>query len=122
MDGLIQSYNYWLNSKEYIHLMNKFMDKKINPKDFCNKFCRMWASDRDRSRTFNSEELINMTENSKLEEMSWFSSLMSTLFIACESFEDDPLLMDTSLSQFDISEKELVDCVKKTLLEIRSRM
>jgi hypothetical protein len=114
---LIENYKYWQSYTEYIHLMNEFMDRKITATDFCNKFCQMWEY--DRSRTSNSEKLINMTENSKLEEMSWFSCLISSLFIECEAFEADPLLRVPSLSEFDVSEEELVDCVKKTLLEIK---
>ena len=87
--------------------MKKFVDKKISGTEFSDQFFQMWKSDRD--KTYNLEELVYITE------IDGFSSLISDLFLDCELFEADPLLRE----DYEISEEELRNCVKKTLLEIK---
>ena len=112
---LIRNFKYWENSKMYLDLMKKFVDKKIRGTGFSDQFFQMWKSDRD--KTYNSEELVYITENFKLTEIDGFSSLISELFLDCELIEADPLLRE----DYEISEEELRNCVKKTLLEIKDR-
>ena len=92
--------------------MKKFVDKKISGTEFSDQFFQMWKSDRD--KTYNSEELLYITENFKLTEIDEFSSLIPDLFFDYGLFEADPLRED-----YEISEEELRNCVKKTLLEIK---
>lgn len=115
MEELIENYKNWGNYKIYLDLMRKFVDKKISGTEFSDQFFQMWKSDRD--KTYNSEELIYITENFKLTEIDGFSSIISDLFLDCEAFEADPLLR----KDYEISEEELRNCVKKTLLEIKDR-
>ena len=105
---------YRENSKLYIHLMKKFLDKKISGTEFSDQFFEMWRSDRDKNS--NPEELVYIRKNPKLIEIDGFASLISDLFLDCEVFEADPLLRD----EYEISEEELRNCVKKTLLEIKN--
>lgn len=95
--------------------MKKFVDKKISGTEFSDQFFQMWKSDRD--KTYNSEELVYITENFKLTEINGFSSLISDLFLDCELFEADLSLR----GDYEISEEELRNCVKNTLLEIKDR-
>lgn len=99
----------------YLDLMKKFVDKKISGTEFSDQFFQMQKSDRD--KTYNSEELVYITENFKLIEIDGFSSLISDLFLDCELFKADPLLRE----DYKISEEELRNCAKKTLLEIKDR-
>jgi len=110
---LIRNFKYWQNSKAYLNLMKKFVDKKISAIEFSDQFFQMWKSDRDKA--YNSEELVYITENFKLAQIDGFSSLISDLFLDCESFEADPLLRE----DYEISEEELRSCVKKALLKIK---
>lgn len=117
----LENFKYWSSYKIYLDLMKKFVDKKISAIKFSDQFFQRWKSDRD--KISNSEELVYIMENlklteiDKLTEMDWFSSLISDLFLECESFEADPLLRE----DYDISKEELKNCVKKTLLEIKYR-
>ena len=52
-----------------------------------------------------------------LIESKGFSTIISNLFTDCDVFEPDPSLRE----DYEISEVELKDCVKKTLLEIKYR-
>jgi len=112
---LIRNFKYWENYKIYLDLMKKFVDKKISGTEFYDEFFQTWKLDRD--KIYNSEELFYITENFKLTEIDGFSSLISNLFLDCELFEADPLLREG----YEISEEELRNCVKKTLLEIKDR-
>ena len=53
----------------------------------------------------------------KLIESKGFSAIISNLFTDCNVFEPDPSLRE----DYEISEVELKNCVKKTLLEIKDR-
>lgn len=89
MKKLIIDFKYWENSKIYLELMKKFVHKKISGTEFSDQFFEMWRSDRD--KTYNSEELVYITENFKLTEIEGFSSLISDLFLDTELFDPDPL-------------------------------
>ena len=58
---------------------------------------------------------INKIENEKLTELKGFSALISDLFIDYDIFESGSALREN----YEISEEELSNCVKKTLLEIK---
>ena len=79
MKKLIRNFKYWENYKMYLDLMKKFVDKKISGTEFSDQFFQMWKSDRD--KTYNSEELVYITENFKLTEINAFSSFISDLFL-----------------------------------------
>ena len=55
--------------------------------------------------------------NEKLIELKGFSTIISNLFTDCDVFEPDPNLRE----DYEISEVELKNRVKKTLLEIKYR-
>lgn len=112
---LIRNFKFWENSKIYIELMQKFVDQKISATEFYHEFFQIWKSDRD--KTYNAEELFYIAENVQLTEIDGFSSLISDLFLDCELFEPDPLLRE----DYEISEEQLRNCVKKTLLQIKDR-
>ena len=112
---LIRNFKYWENCEIYQELMEKFVAKKISGTEFSDQFFEMWRSDRD--KIYNSEELVYITKNVQLTKIEGFSALISDLFLDCESFENDPALRE----DYEISEEELRECVKKTLLEIKDR-
>ena len=55
--------------------------------------------------------------NEKLIELKGFSTIISNLFTDCDVFEPDPNLRE----DYEISEIELKNCVKKILSEIKYR-
>ena len=61
-----------------------------------------------------AEKKIN---NEELIESKGFSTIISNLFTDCDVFEPDPSLRE----DYEISEVELKNRVKKTLLEIKYR-
>jgi len=65
----------------------------------------------------NSFKCGNQIVTKLIIQKNGFSSLISDLFLDCELFEADPLLRE----DYEISEEELRNCVKKTLLEIKDR-
>lgn len=75
------NFKYWENYKMYLDLMKKFVDKNISGTEFSYQLFQMWKSDRD--KTYNSEELVYITESFKLTEINGFSSLISDLFLDC---------------------------------------
>ena len=60
---------------------------------------------------------VSKIDNEKLIESKGFSAITPSLFIDCDVFEPDPSLSE----DYDISEIELKNCVKKTLSEIKYR-
>ena len=113
---LAKSRKYWENRKSYIEIMQKFVNEEIDGRQFNSQFCQMWRIDRDISVNF--EELLNeLEEIDKIEliKIEDFSSLMSKLFTDCDVFEPDSTLRE----DYEISEKELQNEVKKTLLKIK---
>lgn len=111
---LIENFKYWQNKKLYLELMERFMDEKIDGKQFDSEFCKMWKRDRD--KTYSSKELIDITERVDLTKFKGFSALMSKLFTDCDVFQPDPALR----KYYEISGKELRNFVKKTVLEIKN--
>ena len=115
MTELVENFKYWESYSMYVDLMQKFVKKKISGTEFSDQFFQIWKSDRD--KIYNSEELFYIKEKFKLTEIDGFSSLISDLFLDCEAFEPDPLFR----KEYEISEEELRNCVKETLLEIKDR-
>ena len=111
----LENYKFWESYPMYVDLMQAFVDRKITGKKFSDKFFQMWKF--NLTKTYSAEKLVWITKNIQLTEIDGFSSLISNLFLDCEVFEDDPLLRD----KYAISEEELRDCVKKTLLKIKQR-
>ena len=75
----------------------------------------MWRVDRDKN--YSLKELFDKIEDEKLTELEGFSVLISGLFTDCDVFEPDSALRE----DYEISEEELRNCVKKILLEIKDR-
>lgn len=76
----------------------------------------MWRVDRDKN--YSLKELldkIDKIEDEKLTELEGFSAIILGLFTDCAVFEPDSALRE----DYEISEEELRNCVKKTLLEIK---
>jgi hypothetical protein len=73
----------------------------------------MWRVDRDKNDS--SKEFLDKIEGVELTKLEGFSALISDLFTDCDVFEPDSALREDS----EISEEELRNCVKKTLLEIK---
>lgn len=111
---LIENFKYWENKKLYLELMERFIDEKIDGKQFDSEFCKMWRKDRD--KTYSSKELLHIAEHVYLTKFKGFSGLMSKLFTDCDVFQPDPALRE----YYEISEEELRNCVKKALLEIKN--
>jgi hypothetical protein len=133
---LLRYFSYWENRKQYLELMKKFINGKIDGTQFESEFCEMWRIDTD--KIYNLKKLrdkINDLELTKLEgfsdliskefldkineleltKLKGFSDLISELFTDCDIFQPDPDLRD----YYEISEEELRNRVKKTLLQIQ---
>lgn len=95
--------------------MEKFVNGRIDRRQFGREFFRMWVVDRD--KLYNSEELFYIKKNFTLTEIDGFLYLILDVFLDCELFEAEPLLRE----DYEISEEELRNCVNKTLLEIKDR-
>lgn len=111
---VIENFKYWENKKRYLELMERFIDEKIDGREFDSEFCQMWSKDRD--KTYSSQELLYLAEHVDLTQLKGFSGLMSKLFTDCDVFQPDPSLR----KDYEISEKELKNCVQKTFLEIKN--
>jgi hypothetical protein len=112
---LLEDFKYWENKKLYLELMEKFIHQKINGTQFDKEFCKMWRTDRD--KTYSSQDWLNKLEHVDLTKSRGFANLMSDLFIDCDVFQPDLAL----IKDFEISEEELRNCVKKAFLEIKNR-
>ncbi len=105
----------WQNIDCYLELIEEFLNRKINGIEFETRFYEIRNSDCQKDGGW--EELVYIIDNFKLKQFQGFSSLISKLFTDCDVFEPDPLLRE----DYEISEEELRNCVKKTLLEIKDR-
>ena len=110
----LSDFSYWENKKLYTQLMEKFINGIIDGQTFEEKFYQIWRLNRDKE--YSTEEILKIN-NEKLIELKGFSTIISNLFTDCDVFEPDPNLRE----DYDISEVELKNCVKKTLLEIKYR-
>ena len=111
---LLSDFSYWQSKKLYTQLMEKFINGIIDGQKFEEEFYQIWIMNRDKK--YSSEEILKI-DNKKLIESKGFSTIISNLFTDCDVFEPDPGLRE----DYEISESELKNCVKKTLSEIRYR-
>ena len=111
---LLEDFKYWENRKFYLELMERFLNDRIDGRQFESEFCQMWRVDRDKA--YSSEELFQKMKNVDVIKLKGFSTLISDLFTDCDVFEPNSALRD----DFEISEEELKNCVKKTFLEIKN--
>jgi hypothetical protein len=109
-----EDFRYWESKKLYTQLMEEFINGLINGQKFTEKFFQIWRLNRDKE--YSNEEILKIN-NEKLIESKGFSTITSNLFTDCDVFQPDPSLR----GDFEISEVELKNCVKRTLLEINYR-
>jgi hypothetical protein len=112
---LLENFSYWENRKLYLELMKRFINGRIDGTQFDSEFCRMWTV--DRNKNYSSKEFLDKIEGVELTKLEGFSALISDLFTDCDVFEPDSALREN----YEISEEELKNCVKKTFLEIKDR-
>ena len=110
----LSDFSYWESRKLYTQLMEKFINGIIDGQTFEEKFYQIWRLNRDKE--YSTEEILKIN-NEKLIELKGFSTIISNLFTDCDVFEPDPNLRE----DYEISEVELKNRVKKTLLEIKYR-
>ena len=110
----LSDFSYWKSKKLYTQLMEKFINGIIDGQTFEEKFYQIWRLNRDKE--YSTEEILKIN-NEKLIELKGFSTIILNLFTDCDVFEPDPNLRE----DYEISEVELKNCVKKTLLEIKYR-
>ena len=111
---LLLDFSYWQSKKLYTQLMEKFINGIIEGQKFEEEFYQIWRFNRDKE--YSSEEILKI-DNEKLIESKGFSIIISNLSTDCDVFEPDPSLRE----DYEISEVELKNRVKKTLLEIKYR-
>lgn len=98
----MHNFPYWENRKFYQQLMGKLMvSNSIKNSYKCGEH-----------KNYTLKELLDKIQHEKLTELESFTILISDLFIDC-----DVVLREN----YEISEEELRDCLKKTLLEIKNR-
>jgi hypothetical protein len=95
--------------------MERFINGRINGTQFDSEFSQMWRIDRDKS--YSSKEFLDKIEDVELTKLEGFSALISNLFTDCDFFKPDSALR----YDYEISEEELRNYVKKTFLEIKDR-
>ena len=110
---LLENFSYWESRKLYLQLMEKFVNGRIDGTQFDSEFCQMWRVNRDKN--YSLKELLDKIEDVELTKLEGFSALISDLFTDCDVFEPDSALRE----DYEISEEELRNCVKKTLLEMK---
>jgi len=110
---LLQYFIYWENRKQYLELMERFSNGKINGTQFDTEFSKMWRLDTDKNYPF--KKFLDNINDLELTKLKSFSDLISELFTDCDVFQPDPALRDN----YEISEEELRNRVKKTLLQIK---
>ena len=110
----LSDFSYWESKKLYTQLMEKFINGIVDGQKFEEKFYQIWRLNRDKE--YSTEEILKIN-NEKLIESKGFSAIISNLFTDCDVFEPDPSLRE----DYEISEVELKNRVKKTLLEIKYR-
>ena len=111
----MENFSYWENRKLYLELMERFINGRIDGTQFDSEFCQMWRVDRDKN--YSSKELLDKIEDVELTKLEGFSALISDLFTDCDVFEPDSALRE----DYEISEEELRNRVKKTFLEMKER-
>ena len=111
---LLSDFSYWESKKLYTQLMEEFINGIVDGQKFEEKFYQIWRLNRDKE--YSNEEILKIN-NEKLIESKGFSTITSNLFTDCDVFQPDPSLR----GDFGISEVELKNCVKRTLLEIKYR-
>lgn len=110
---LLENFSYWENKKQYLELMERFINGKIDGTQFDSEFCQMWRVDRDKNYSW--KEFLDKIHDVEVTKLEGFSALISDLFTDCDVFQPNPALRD----DYEISEEELRNCVKKTLLQIQ---
>ena len=110
----LSDFSYWESKKLYTQLMEKFINGIVDGQKFEEEFYQIWRLHRDKE--YSTEEILKIN-NEKLIESKGFSTIISNLFTDCDVFEPDPSLRE----DYEISEVELKNRVKKTLLEIKYR-
>ena len=108
----LSDFSYWESKKLYTQLMEKFINGIVDGQKFKEKFYQIWRLNRDKE--YSTEEILKIN-NEKLIESKGFSTIISNLFTDCDVFEPDPSFRE----DYEISEVELKNRVKKTLLEIK---
>ena len=93
--------------------MERFINGKIDGTQFDSEFCQMWRVDRDKNYSW--KEFLDKIHDVEVTKLEGFSALISDLFTDCDVFQPNPALRD----DYEISEEELRNCVKKTLLQIQ---
>lgn len=111
---LLSDFIYWLSKKSYTQLMEQFINGIIDGQKFKEEFNQLWRLNRDKKY---SNDEIQKLDSKKLVESKGFSAIVSNLFTDCDVFEPDSNLR----KEYEISEIELKNCVKKALLEIKQR-
>ena len=110
----LSDFSDWESKKLYTQLMEEFISGIIDGQKFEEKFYQIWRLNRDKE--YSTEEILKIN-NEKLIESKGFSTIVSKLFTDCDVFEPDPILRE----DYEISEIELKNLVKKALLEIKDR-
>ena len=103
----MQMLNDWSNKNNYMDLMEKFINGKINGIEFDREFCKMWREARDKISK------LDNSYNVDLSKLEGFSSLISELFTDCDIFEPNVNLRE----DYKICEEKLRNRVKKAFLE-----
>jgi hypothetical protein len=116
---LLTYFSYWENRKQYLELMERFIHGKIDGRQFDREFSKMRNVDTDKlwrvDRELSGKEFVDKINDLELTKSHRFSHLINELFTDCDVFQPDPILRD----DYEISEEELRNRVKKTLLQIK---
>ena len=109
---LLNDHFYYQEKDQYVSLLKDFIDRKIDGIEFETKFLKMFNEDGDRHELFQTdfEKLKNFEPDPKSKG---FSALLTTIFEDCDRFDPDPQ------EDYEISEAELRDSVRKIFLEIQ---
>ena len=76
---------YWENRQNFLNLLEKFLDGKIDGEEFTSSFFKIWRSNRDLARVYAKD--IKLIQDFQFNPKTiGFSSLTAQLFSVCDSF------------------------------------
>jgi hypothetical protein len=69
-DLLLSDFSYWENRKEYLELLERFINSKIDGRRFNMEFCGMWRVNRDKKTSW--KEFLGKITSVKFNKLKRF--------------------------------------------------
>jgi len=102
----------WEIQDQYLELLDKFMEKKMNTFDFRNAFCERYTSIEQVADVLKSNKVLLSPNQKSLE----FGDLLAKIDNCCQAYSDDP---EPFRNKFEIGEVEFRTSIEKTYFQIQ---